>query len=178
MQVAVLYWQTLKMELSQTTLTILVTLGIAFMETDIAHVRMMTPGLGHSQLALMKVSSTCFVFLIILQATCKLYQVCRLCVGVEWSEEHSKHNNYSNDTIISQKNIYTPMGNKLKWLLKGLGWTYFGDFMPNSHVLSLALAMYTHAVILLCIFCHVLAYTTIANGVYRPLSVLLQHNRM
>ena len=51
------------MELSQTTqmlahkLTIPVTLGIVFMETDIVHVRMMETGLGQSQVALMKVSN-------------------------------------------------------------------------------------------------------------------------
>ena len=32
----------------------------------------------------------------ILQGTCKVYQVCRWCVGAEWSGEHSKRNSYSN----------------------------------------------------------------------------------
>ena len=51
------------MELSQTTLmlahklTIPAMLGSVFMETDIAHVRMMETGLGQSQVALMKVSN-------------------------------------------------------------------------------------------------------------------------
>ena len=86
-------------------LTIPATLGIVFMETDIAHVRVMETGLGQSQVALMKVSSTCFAFLIVLQSTCKVYQVYRLCVGAEWSGEHSKHNQMY--TVITEKYVHS-----------------------------------------------------------------------
>ena len=78
------------MELSQTTLimahklTTPVTLGIVFMETDIAPVsRMMEAGLGQSQLVLTKVSCV-FVLLIVharyTQGIHKVYGVCRLCI--------------------------------------------------------------------------------------------------
>ena len=46
-------------------LTIPAMLGIVFMETNIAHVRVMETGLGQIQVALMKVSSMHVVFLIV-----------------------------------------------------------------------------------------------------------------
>ena len=60
------------------------------------------------------------------------------------------------------------MGDELKWLLKEGGGRIFEscdislENTPTSHAVSLALAIFAHAVILQCLVCHVLAYAITA----------------